>query len=127
VAELVDRFHVLHEREHTFRRHGGTIEMYRLNLTAVGATRTAELRRYEKQAAASEARPRDKRPVFFDELHGSVMTDVYWRDDLSAGMQLRGPAIIEQLDSTTVIPPDVPAEVDEWRNIRMYIGGGARS
>ncbi len=29
--------------------------------------------------------------------------------------------IIEQLDSTTVIPPDVRVEVDEWLNIRIYV------
>jgi N-methylhydantoinase A len=32
--------------------------------------------------------------------------------------------VIEQLDSTTVVPPGVPAEVDEWLNIRMHVGEG---
>jgi len=30
--------------------------------------------------------------------------------------------VIDQLDSTTLIPPGVAAEVDEWLNIRMHIG-----
>jgi N-methylhydantoinase A len=34
---------------------------------------------------------------------------------------IEGPAIIEQLDSTTVIPPGVRAEVDEWLNVRIHV------
>jgi N-methylhydantoinase A len=30
--------------------------------------------------------------------------------------------VIDQLDSTTLVPPDVTAEVDEWLNVRMHIG-----
>jgi N-methylhydantoinase A len=30
--------------------------------------------------------------------------------------------VIDQLDSTTLVPPDVTAEVDEWLNIRMEVG-----
>jgi N-methylhydantoinase A len=30
--------------------------------------------------------------------------------------------VVEQLDSTVVVPPGVRAEVDEWLNIRMTIG-----
>ena len=32
-----------------------------------------------------------------------------------------GPAIIDQLDSTTVVPPATRATVDEWLNIRIDI------
>ena len=32
-----------------------------------------------------------------------------------------GPAVIDQLDTTTLVPPGVQAEVDEWLNIRMEV------
>ena len=50
-------------------------------------------------------------------------TPVYRRDDLPAGAALEGPAIVEQLDSTTVIPPGVSAKVDRFLNIVMRVGG----
>ena len=53
---------------------------------------------------------------------GRVQADVYRRDDLPAGARVEGPAVIDQLDSTTLVPPDVTAEVDEWLNVRMHIG-----
>jgi N-methylhydantoinase A len=48
-------------------------------------------------------------------------TPVYERSGLGAAGRLEGPAVVEQLDSTVLIPPGVEAEVDEWLNIRMRI------
>lgn len=48
-------------------------------------------------------------------------TPVFDRDDLVAGNSVEGPAIIDQLDSTTVVPPSTTAVVDEWGNIRIHI------
>jgi N-methylhydantoinase A len=48
-------------------------------------------------------------------------TPIYRRADLPAGMRLAGPAVVEQLDSTTVVPPGVDAEVDEHLNILMHL------
>ena len=42
-------------------------------------------------------------------------------DDLPAGAAFEGPALIDQLDSTVLVPPGVEVEVDEWLNIRMQI------
>ena len=36
-------------------------------------------------------------------------------------MELEGPALVDQLDSTVLVPPGVRCEVDEWLNIRMHI------
>ena len=57
----------------------------------------------------------------FDDLETSIETPIYRHEDLTAGSKLVGPAIIEQLDSTTLIPPDLKVEVDEWLNIRIFI------
>ena len=48
-------------------------------------------------------------------------TPLYNRDDLVAGTMITGPAIIDQLDSTTVVPPGVTAEVDAWLTIILRI------
>jgi N-methylhydantoinase A len=51
----------------------------------------------------------------------AVHTPVYAREDLPAGVRFEGPAVIDQLDTTTLVPPGVKAEVDEWLNIRMEV------
>jgi N-methylhydantoinase A len=46
---------------------------------------------------------------------------VYLRAELTAGAWINGPAVIEQLDSTILVPEQIRAEVDEWLNIRMQV------
>jgi N-methylhydantoinase A len=116
-------FHAEHEREHNYRRDRATVEIYRLNVRATGVTPKAELRRYD--AAANGAGPRDTRLVVFDGSAEAVQTPVFARDALPAGTAIEGPAVIDQLDSTTLVPPGVRAEVDEWLNIRIHVGGAS--
>jgi len=62
-----------------------------------------------------EPRPREERDVFFDE--GWVRTPIYDRETIHAGSKLCGPAVMEQLDSTTVIPPGWGCEADKYGNL----------
>ena len=64
--------------------------------------------------------PAETRPVYFYET-GWVDTPVYDRDTLAAGTRFSGPAVINQLDSTTVVPPSTRAEIDERLNIRIHL------
>jgi N-methylhydantoinase A len=114
----VARFHAEHQREYNYRRDGAPVEIYRLNVRAVGVTPKPDLK---ARGANGSVVPgtQGARLVCFDELDEPVETPVYLRSDLQVGTRLTGPAIIEQLDSTTVVPPGWRAEVDEWLNIRM--------
>ena len=48
---------------------------------------------------------------------GRYETPILRRTSLSPGHTLEGPAIIEQLDSTTVLPPGFHAAVDDVGNL----------
>jgi N-methylhydantoinase A len=118
---VVAHFHAEHEREFAYRREGAAIEIYQLALQAVGVTPKPELARHPVQDGAALPAPAATRDVHFDEVDGAVQTPVYDRSALPAGARVEGPAIIQQLDSTIVVPPDVVAEVDEHLIIRMKI------
>jgi N-methylhydantoinase A len=62
----------------------------------------------------SEAR-RATRRVRFDGK--TIDCPVYWRDKLDVGLSLKGPAVLDQLDCTTVMCPGQVARVDEWKNL----------
>jgi N-methylhydantoinase A len=47
---------------------------------------------------------------------------VYQRERLDVGLSFAGPAILDQLDSTTVICPGQVARVDEWKNLIVMEG-----
>jgi len=54
---------------------------------------------------------------------GATMTALYERDRLDVGARIDGPAIVEQFDATTVIPPDWTARVDGLRNLLLEKSG----
>ena len=122
LEEAIATFHAEHERAYNYRRDGSPVEIYRLSVRAVGVTPKPQLRRHELNGGApASAR---SRPVHFDASGTPVETPLFLRSELSAGTNLAGPAVIEQLDSTTLVPPGWRAEVDEWLNIRMRKDAG---
>jgi N-methylhydantoinase A len=120
LEDAVAEFHAEHERVHNYRRDDAPVEIYRLNLRALGVVEKAELPTYSRDGAGMP-QARARRLVLFDTMEKAVETPVFDRSDLPAGTQFDGPAVIDQFDSTTVIPPDVTVEIDEWLNIRMTL------
>ncbi|MHA6798235.1 hydantoinase/oxoprolinase family protein [Bounagaea algeriensis] len=123
--EAVEHFHEQHEREYSFRRDETPVELYQLLLRATGATPKPQFPRHE-EVEQGPPEPVAHRRTYFDECGGRMDTPVHDREQLAAGTRITGPAVVEQLDSTTVIPPDVPAVIDEWLNIRIHVSEGAR-
>jgi N-methylhydantoinase A len=95
------------------------VEIYQLQLSAIGKTPKPSFAPATKRVSGP-GEPDSVRPVYFGE-DGWVDTPVYDRTKLGAGTTFQGPAIIDQLDSTTVVPPRTTAEIDEWLNIRIHL------
>ena len=55
--------------------------------------------------------------VYFEEAGGFVDCPVYDRARLRPENVIPGPAIVEQMDATTVILPGQRASVDPWSNL----------
>ena len=109
-----------HEREHSYRRESSPVEVYRLNLRAVGVTQKAELARHERLGVAARAGGDAAGAL---RRRGRATTrPCTGAPTCPPARRSPGPAILEQLDSTVVVPPGVRAEVDEWLNVRMEVG-----
>jgi N-methylhydantoinase A len=118
MAELIEAFHRQHEREYNYRRDEAPVGVFRLNLKAIGVVPKAELAAHEPTGVIPQ--PKSRRPVWFDD-GVAIDTPVYERFDLPAGFTLAGPAVVEQVDSTVVIPPGTSAEVDKYLNIVIRV------
>ena len=57
------------------------------------------------------------RPVWFGDLEGFVDTPVYARTPLGSGTSIEGPAVIEETESTLIIPPDFRGTMDTSLNL----------
>lgn len=77
---------------------------------------------FRKARAGSEAKPMKWRQAYFEEEKRFVKTPIFARESLAVGQILNGPAIVEQADATTIIYPNLVAEVDEWGNLIMKVG-----
>jgi N-methylhydantoinase A len=117
LAPIVERFHTHHAREHNYRRDGAPVEVYRLNVTAIGKVPKPDLPKH--QLNGKPPAPIAKRSVWFQGEPDAVVTPIFDRSMLTAGTVMNGPVIIEQLDSTTPIPPGATVEVDAWLNLRI--------
>lgn len=119
LEQAVQTFHEAHEREYAFRQDETPVEVYQLHLTAIGKIPKPSFRPHEAVERAP-GDPVERRQVYFG-ADGWLETPVYDRAALAAGTKFAGPAIINQLDSTTLVPPHTRAEIDEWLNIRIHL------
>ena len=93
----VEAFHVAHERAYGFREAGSAVEVMNVRLAATGRLAPVPL----PEAAATPAPvPRDTRRVHLDE---GFDAPVYDRAAIGRGVRIAGPAIVEQLDTTTLV------------------------
>jgi N-methylhydantoinase A len=106
-GDVIARFHELHERTFGHSAPGERTELVAARLVAVGLREMPEL---QPVVAARPGVARATRPVMFD---GWAETEIWDRAALAAGQAVRGPAVIEQLDTTTVVPPGCVATVHE--------------
>jgi len=112
---IADAFHARHAQTYGHANPGEAVQLVTLRLTAIG--RLPGLTLASRHDAAK--RHSRARSVWFAET-GFCPCPVHWRDGLTPGFELAGPAIIEALDSTTVIPPAWHAKIDDRGYIRMH-------
>lgn len=123
LKDAVTRFHREHEREYSFSEESAPIEIYQLGLRAIGVTPKPSLKSANPVPAEPPA-PKEVREVWFEAADGSghpIATPVYERSEMPPGTHAFGPAIIDQLDSTTVVPPHTRWEIDGNWNILIHI------
>ena len=116
-ANAREEFERLYTRRYGMASPGETIEATTWRLTAVLETPAVELPRVPMTPSVS--RPGDWRSAYFPECGGFVRTAVFDRAELAPGWELEGPAIVEERESTTVLPPGVKAVVDAYGSLMV--------
>jgi len=103
-----------HERVYGYSIEGAELEFLTFRIAAVKVGSLPEL---PALPAAGSVSAVGRAPVSFDPDEGRIEVPLYWRDDLGAGAEIEGPAIVGQRDSTTVLTPGSRATVDELGNL----------
>lgn len=111
-------------QRHHRRRRPAAIESKALRLSAVGISPKPSVLALELVGGDPAAAQVSEGEVWFD--GGWHATRYYSRDLLAPGMDIAGPAIVEQYDSTTVVPPGSRLHVDNLGNLVMTFAGGTQ-
>jgi N-methylhydantoinase A len=91
-----------------------------LNVSVTGRRAALDLSRLIDPAERRpRAEPHGTRPVWFDRW---VETPIYWRDHLPLKIDLQGPTIIEQMDTTLVVDPGCRITSDPDGNLIVEVG-----
>jgi N-methylhydantoinase A len=117
ITELANRFHSEHERAYGRGYPGEPVELVNYRLTAIGAIPSPPHRTIPAADSNSDTARKASRPVFFSEAGGFTETNIYDRYKLGAGHRLAGPAVVEEMDSSTLIHPGFKADVDTFGNL----------
>jgi N-methylhydantoinase A len=124
LEELKDRFHKAMIANYAYDLPQGfpvEIEVSDLHIQAIGKIETVELGKLSVAKGGSGRALKGRRKVYFSEGEYFIDTAIYERRDLSPGDVIEGPAIIEQPDSTTVMPPEARCSVDEYGNLLIRL------
>jgi N-methylhydantoinase A/oxoprolinase/acetone carboxylase beta subunit len=122
-------FHDIHEREYSRRFEDSDIEIPNVRVRGIGLMPPLKVPEVEHGDESPDEALRYERVAWF-RVGGSleqVSTRFYDRTALKAGNRLHGPAIVNQYDSTTVIPPGLTAHVDRFGNIVIGTGVAAEA
>jgi N-methylhydantoinase A len=117
---VIDAFHETHERTYDYSDRQDLAELVNLRVEGIGREDRPPI---EQIAAGSKEPPADsrigEREVYFAEKR--LECSIYDRDHLVANNVITGPAIIEQYDSTTVVPPGFKVTVDVYANLIIEV------
>lgn len=114
---LAAGFADVHRQRYGFVAAGDPVQIVTLRVEAIGAVRKAELRAHPESDRNASGAIVQRRPVWLAEAGDFVDTPVYDREALRAGNRLAGPAIVEQMDATTLVPSGWTARVDVYLNL----------
>ena len=117
-----ERFESEHRRLYGHSKSGEPIEVVSLRSTVLGLIERPELPRIDAHGDLDGALSH-VRPVFFKETGGHTDCPVYRRPLLGAGCRISGPAIVEEVDATTVIYPGQHATVDPFGSLIIDVSG----
>lgn len=122
-AAVRDAFETRHEREYFGRFSELEVQLVTVRVTGIGRMPPLHWPSLGAEGGDVSRAQVAEHPVAFAIDGGAerIATHVFARERLAAGDELSGPAVIEQTDSTTLVPPGAKAQVDDIGNIVLTV------
>ena len=116
LAALIERFHTAHAREYGYALRDRPVELITARMQAIGDVPKAPQGKIAGGASLAGA-VIGRRRMYIDAARGWRETPVYQRERLPVGIDIPGPAAINEMSATTLFFPDQTARIDPWGNL----------
>lgn len=123
MKEAFDKFHNTHELEYGHKFLESTIEIVNIRVTGIGEMPKIKKPTSIQNSTLEKALIKKGEAIF--NVNGDlkkVETNFYQRNLIPSEMDIYGPCIVFQKDTTTVIPPYASAKVEENGNMIIKVG-----
>lgn len=97
------------------------VEALTWRLAAAGPPPAVDLRFATDGPSRYKDGIKGRRQIFIPELKDFVECAVYDRYSLTPGMAFRGPAVVEEKESTVIVGPEATAKIDDYLNLIMEL------
>ena len=114
---LTSNFNEAYSRLYDYTAPEEAIEIMTFRVEAYGVVEKPQFTAHADAGPDASATALELRDVYMPESGDFVATQVFDRDRLQTGNRIEGPAVIEQMDSTTFVLPGQTATVDPYHNL----------
>jgi N-methylhydantoinase A len=121
LRSLTDSFHAEHERTYGYRREQEPVAVLNLRMKALAPANSisfAELAEAFVKSAGNNQAATGMRVAYYGPKVGECLTKIVQRESLLRG-PFEGPVVIEEFDTTVVVPPQWTASLDKYGNITL--------
>ncbi|GBQ30824.1 hydantoinase/oxoprolinase family protein [Gluconacetobacter azotocaptans] len=122
IGHFVTAFRQVHTEQYGFASTTDPIQFVTFRVQAGGRIESANFPAHDDAGPDAGTALLGTREIWFPETGGFTACPVYDRSRLRAGNVLHGPAVVEQMDATTVILPGMTAHVEPHLNIIIETG-----
>jgi N-methylhydantoinase A len=117
IDALAEGFAAAHQRMYGFLAEEEPVQLVTFRLEATGLVAKASLAQAPMHGADASGAIRARRDMWIAEEERNLPCPIYDRDLLKPGNRFAGPAIVEQMDATTLVLPGMSARVDPYLNL----------
>jgi N-methylhydantoinase A len=114
---LAEGFAAAHQRMYGFAPDDEPVQLVTYRIEAAGVVPKASFQAHKDAGPDASGALMARRDVWLSEAGGTVPCPIYDRERLQSGNRIVGPAIVEQMDATTLVLPATVGHVDPYLNL----------
>jgi N-methylhydantoinase A len=110
LEKIAESFHARHRKTYGHQNRDEPVQLVNVRIAAIGAIPALLVRNRTSPQGTNPVK--SERQIWFRET-GAIRATIYDRRLMPSGLTLSGPAVIESLDSTILVPPDWQAKMNQ--------------